>query len=149
MAPEVGLEPTTKRLTAARSTTELLGSAMAAEPGFEPGLEDSKSPVLPLHNSALCRRSDSNRHGGRPPTVFETVASTCSATSAYLSNWSGRRDSNSRPSPWQGDALPLSHFRSLTWCRGPDSNWGHLDFQSSALPTELPRRLSYSSRYPY
>ena len=25
--------------------------------------------------------------------------------------WSGRRDSNSRPSPWQGDALPLSHFR--------------------------------------
>ncbi len=26
MAPEVGFEPTTKRLTAARSTTELLGS---------------------------------------------------------------------------------------------------------------------------
>src|SRR6266568_7677529 len=25
--------------------------------------------------------------------------------------WSGRRDLNSRPSPWQGDALPLSHFR--------------------------------------
>ena len=24
---------------------------------------------------------------------------------------SARRDSNSRPSPWQGDALPLSHFR--------------------------------------
>ncbi len=26
---------------------------MAAEPGFEPGLEDSKSPVLPLHHSAI------------------------------------------------------------------------------------------------
>ena len=26
--------------------------------------------------------------------------------------WSGRRDSNSRPPPWQGGALPLSHFRS-------------------------------------
>ena len=26
-------------------------------------------------------------------------------------NWSGRRDSNPRPSPWQGDALPLRHFR--------------------------------------
>ena len=25
--------------------------------------------------------------------------------------WSGRRDSNSRPPPWQGDALPLSYFR--------------------------------------
>ncbi len=27
-------------------------------------------------------------------------------------DWSGRRDSNSRPSPWQGDALPLSYFRA-------------------------------------
>src|SRR5450755_956528 len=26
--------------------------------------------------------------------------------------WSGRRDLNSRPSPWQGDALPLSYFRA-------------------------------------
>ena len=26
--------------------------------------------------------------------------------------WSGRWDSNPRPSPWQGDALPLSHFRT-------------------------------------
>ena len=29
-------------------------------------------------------------------------------------NWSGKRDLNSRPSPWQGDALPLSYSRSLT-----------------------------------
>jgi hypothetical protein len=66
---------------------------MAAEPGFEPGLRDPKSPVLPLHNSALhpeiryfcgtpsiffvwCRRSDSNRHESCPSTVFETAAST-------------------------------------------------------------------------
>ena len=27
--------------------------------------------------------------------------------------WSGRRDSNSRRSPWQGDALPLSHSRII------------------------------------
>ena len=26
-------------------------------------------------------------------------------------DWSGRRDLNSRPSPWQGDALPLSYSR--------------------------------------
>ena len=25
--------------------------------------------------------------------------------------WSGKGDSNSRPSPWQGDALPLSYSR--------------------------------------
>ena len=39
------------RLTAAHSTIELPGNA--AEPGFEPGLKDPKSSVLPLHNSAL------------------------------------------------------------------------------------------------
>ena len=32
LAPEVGLEPTTNRLTAGRSTTELLGSAMRVRP---------------------------------------------------------------------------------------------------------------------
>ena len=28
-------------------------------------------------------------------------------------NWSGRRDLNPRPQPWQGCALPLSYARSL------------------------------------
>ena len=28
-------------------------------------------------------------------------------------NWSGRRDSNSRPPPWQGGVLPLNYFRHL------------------------------------
>ena len=27
-----------------------------------------------------------------------------------------------------------------SWCRGPELNWRHADFQSAALPTELPRR---------
>src|SRR6056297_2933500 len=27
--------------------------------------------------------------------------------------WSGKRDSNPRPQPWQGCALPLSYFRPL------------------------------------
>ena len=29
-------------------------------------------------------------------------------------------------------------FESVAWCQGPESNWGHCDFQSHALPTELP-----------
>ncbi len=29
--------------------------------------------------------------------------------------------------------------RGKTRCRGPDLNWGHRNFQSRALPTELPR----------
>ena len=28
-------------------------------------------------------------------------------------SWSGRRDSNSRPPPWQGGALPLSYSRII------------------------------------
>jgi hypothetical protein len=36
-----------------------------------------------------------------------------------LISWSGRRDLNSRPSPWQGDALPLSYSRFL---RKPNKN---------------------------
>jgi len=33
--------------------------------------------------------------------------------SGHRKKWSGRWDSNPRRSPWQGDALPLSHFRSV------------------------------------
>ena len=56
--------------------------------------------------------------------------------------WSGRRDSNSRPSPWQGDALPLSHSRK--WCPEAESNHRHEDFQSSALPTELSGHIIFN-----
>jgi hypothetical protein len=28
--------------------------------------------------------------------------------------WSGRRDSNPRPPPWQGDVLPLNYFRKMS-----------------------------------
>ena len=52
--------------------------------------------------------------------------------------WSGRRDSDSRHPPWQGGTLPLSYYRTL-WCLGAELNHRHVDFQSTALPTELPR----------
>ena len=32
---------------------------------------------------------------------------------SYAPIWSGRRESNPRPQPWQGCALPLSYARSL------------------------------------
>jgi hypothetical protein len=44
-------------------------------------------------------------------------------------NWSGKRDSNSRPQPWQGCALPAELFPLgikemilFKWCPGPESN---------------------------
>ena len=86
-----------------------------------------------------CRRPESNRYGYHYPRDFKSLASASSATAAdsinkiggdtqnrtgdkgfadlcltaWLCrlNWSGKRDSNSRPPPWQGGALPLSYFR--------------------------------------
>ena len=76
-----------------------------------------------------------NRYGDFSPRDFKSLASASSATpaksggdtqnrtgdkgfadlclTAWLCrlNWSGKRDSNSRPPPWQGGALPLSYFR--------------------------------------
>ncbi len=62
----------------------------------------------------------------------------------FYKKLSGRWDSNPRPSPWQGDVLPLYYARILVWlsdreCRDTESNCGHRDFQSRALPTELSR----------
>jgi hypothetical protein len=63
----------------------------------------------------------------------------------------GAEDGTRTRDPHLGKVMlyQLSHFRPLSpsmiprcWCRGPGSNWRHLDFQSSALPTELPRRRS-------
>ena len=34
---------------------------------------------------------------------------------------------------------PILSTLEALWCRGPELNWGHADFQSAALPTELPR----------
>ncbi len=40
--------------------------------------------------------------------------------------------------------LSMGLFR--IWWRDPGSNWGHTDFQSVALPTELSRRWPVLSR---
>ena len=37
-----------------------------------------------------------------------------------------------------GGAFNIQMFR-FEWCQDPDLNWGHGDFQSPALPTELSR----------
>ena len=46
-------------------------------------------------------------------TVYKGgMAAAMATTIRYRSGWSGRRDSNSRPSAWEADALPLSYSRS-------------------------------------
>ena len=52
--------------------------------------------------------------------------------------WSGKRDSNPRPSAWKADALPLSYSRSSRWNEkkwwwGKDSNLRRLSRQIYSL----------------
>ena len=65
-------------------------------------------------NVKWCREPESNRYGSYLPQDFKSCASASSATPA--NQWSGRRDSNPRPPPWQGDILPLNYFRVKIKC---------------------------------
>ena len=59
---------------------------------------------------------DLNPHGHYCPLDFKSNVSTNSTIRAHLLVvffLSERRDLNPRPSPWQGDALPLSYFRNI------------------------------------
>ena len=60
--------------------------------------------------------------------------------SASSFSWSGLRDSNSLPPPWQGGALP-DELNPHLWCFRTESNHRHGDFQSPALPTELQKHI--------
>src|SRR6185503_7025807 len=100
---------------------------MAAPRGIEPRFTDSKSAVLPLDEGAAVGVRE-----GRP---------------ARRGQENGAEDGTRTRDPHLGKVMlyQLSHFRSMTrpppkrWCREPDSNWRHRDFQSRALPTELSR----------
>src|SRR6266487_3428828 len=74
---------------------------VAAPRGFEPRFTDSKSAVLPLDEGAA--GGDLERTRAIPGT---TRAIPVRGEARRAEKWSGRRDSNPRPSPWQGDALP-------------------------------------------
>ncbi len=45
-------------------------------------------------------------------------------------------------SAWKAEVLPLNYTR-MQWWVGAESNRRHEDFQSSALPTELPTHNLY------
>ncbi len=98
---------------------------LAGPRGFEPRFTDPKSAVLPLDEGpADGMRTASVRGRGR----------------------SGAEDGTRTRDPHLGKVMlyQLSHFRLMPrpirgWCREPDSNWRHRDFQSRALPTELSR----------
>src|ERR1700677_2714149 len=68
--------------------SDYLGSHLMQKPGFSP---------------CHLRRNDFSLESFRKSGNIRQARKVCS--------WSGRRDLNPRPSPWQGDALPLSYSR--------------------------------------
>src|SRR3954469_18174162 len=71
-----------------------------------------------------CREPESNRYGSHLPQDFKSCASASSATPARV--WSGRRDSNPRPPPWQGGVLPLNYFRIVNNDFLSECSMGHV-----------------------
>ena len=96
-----------------------------------------------IQSSLFARRHPESDRGMR---ILQTLALPLGY--GAKGKWSGRRDSDSRHPPWQGGTLPLSYYRILrrkgqrrNKCRGAESNHRHGDFQSPALPSELPRHI--------
>ncbi len=70
--------------------------------------------------------------------------------SFLLSNWSGRRGSNSRLRPWQGRALPLSYSRvanhySSVWNSIVKSPKTQSPFTATSHPSKSPNRRCRTS----
>ncbi len=142
-----------------------------ASTGFEPVIRVLQTLAFPLGHDAVIERagfasssltwaagrSKNNRRTficqvdavdrlktGSLPSGAGACQKTPPKKVVFFNLQSGRWDSNPRPSPWQGDVLPLNHARRGPVfldreCREPGSNWRHRNFQSRALPTELSR----------
>ena len=83
---------------------------------------------LGISKSYLSMSLSGERRGS--PELVERISSLKSVNFEAKSSLARRHST--------AELLPL-----LFWCRGPESNWGHADFQSAALPTELPRHREY------
>ena len=102
--------PATRDPTARRGDRSSLGCRTGRL-----GIETQPQPAIEWR-----RRADSNRRMG----VLQTPALPLGyvATSRFVNGrWSGRWDLNPRPSPWQGDALPLSYSRAPAYAINADA----------------------------
>ncbi len=79
-------------------------SILEAGVGIEPAYAELQSAAWPLCHPAFVRGHYS-KSPMRIPAPAARLGGFC-----WLRNWSGKRDSNSRPRPWQGRALPTELF---------------------------------------
>ncbi len=115
LVPGVGVEPTIRAV--AEADFKSAAFALFATPAPRNRNSESRGPRCSEPLSSQLEATG----GFEPPIgVLQTPALT---SWPRRPSWSGRRDSNPRPPPWQGGALPLSHFRPCpSWCRGGDLN---------------------------
>ena len=72
----------------------------------------------------------------------------------HYNSWCPWRESDPRPLPYQGSALPLSHMGvqsnyPVAWSGRRGSNSRHLAWKASALPTELHPRTCLNNKNAY
>ena len=77
------------------------------------------------------RRRGSGRRPGEAPVA------------SRANKWSGRRDSNPRPSPWQGDALPTEPLP----LESPTTGYGGAESQNRTGDTAIFSRVLYQLSY--
>ena len=116
MAPQAGLEPATYRLTAGRSTIELLRNAILERvKGIEPSHSAWKADVLPLNYTRIWSgRRDSNPR----PSPWQGDALPLS----HFREWWFGTESNRRHEDFQSSALPTELPSLIKWRRERDSN---------------------------
>ena len=94
------------------------------------------------HNQVLCHLSYGHHTAFVQPVLLTTAIDQGASSGTWIRTTirgskvpcpAIRRSPNAAPDAVRG---------RKRWCRGPDLNWGHRNFQSRALPTELPRRKS-------
>ena len=98
-----------------------------------------------VHGSKV--RCPTTRRRGSGSARIGRVRVGCRWASALGGQRNGAEDGTRTRDPHLGKVMlyQLSHFRPrrdhriVRWCREPESNWRHRDFQSRALPTELSR----------
>ena len=127
MVPETGLEPVRcchrGILSPLRLPISPLRRVLEAPPRFGLGVKVLQTRALPLGYGALLIK------------LF------------LIKKWSGKRDSNSRHLPWQGNALPLSHSRiNLSrWDIGGNNRARTYD---PLLVRQMLSQLSYAPKSP-
>ena len=126
---DTGIEPVTSSVSGKRSPAELIALTVLAERVVPRGGNGIRTRVHGFAGRCLASRP-SHQEGPqvRKPEPLP----------------SGRRDSNPRPSPWQGDALPTALRPPIVAARWGRDGWATVSESGRALQTGAPLALRHA-----